>query len=104
LANSYLQVGEIYANLKQYDKALEYLRPGLKISTEIGAKAFIMNTYSALYSIMIARKKDAPPTTFEMIQQRMKQNSEKVKEILIKTIEKIANSKSFLTLSNFYSL
>ncbi len=40
-------------------------------------------------------KKDAPPTTFEMIQQRMKQNSEKVKEILIKTIEKIANSKSF---------
>ncbi len=36
-------------------------------------------------------EKNEVSVTWEMIQQRMKQNSEKVKQLLIKTIEKIAN-------------
>lgn len=56
LAYSYLQVGELYADLGQYGKALEHLLPGLGISIEIGAKAFIMDTYHALYLIKRAKK------------------------------------------------
>ena len=66
LAYSYLRVGQLYTEMKLYDSAIRYLNPGLELSLQIGAKAFIKDFYYSLYSI--SRNKKEYEDAFEFLQ------------------------------------